>query len=117
MTPPLPPPSDSSLARQVHRVAPAGPRTIVNEPHRSAFTSKDIFFAVFRHKWLVLICALLGLVLAVNCYLFYPKAYQSSAKLLVRYVVERSAVDSVDTSTSGSSRNSDSVIASEAEIL
>ena len=107
------------MARQVQRAAPVVSRATVSEPHRSSFTAKDMFFAVFRHKWLVLICTVLGLVLAVCCYLFYPKAYQSSAKLLVRYVVERSAVDSVDSNTT-SSRNSaisDSVITSEAEIL
>jgi uncharacterized protein involved in exopolysaccharide biosynthesis/Mrp family chromosome partitioning ATPase len=83
----------------------------------SVFSLKDVFFAIFRHKWLVLICTLAGLALAGYFYFFYPKTYQSSAKLLVRYVVERSAVDSVDSNTSTSSRNADTVIAAEVEIL
>ncbi len=87
------------------------------EPNPGAFNTKDAVFAIFKHKWLVLSCSLLGIVAAILFYRFYPPIYESQAKLLVRYVVERSAVDSVDNNSVNSSRNSDSAIASEAEIM
>ncbi len=101
-----------------------GPQTVVAiprppataEPSHDGFNTKDALFAIFKHKWLILFCALLGLVAAALFYLFYPPLYESQAKLLVRYVVERSAVDSVD-GNSVASRTSDSVIGSEVEIL
>ena len=117
MTEPLPQPPDTALARLVQRAMPIGVRGPGAEPSHGGLNLKDFFFAVFRHKSLVLFCAALGLVAAALFYFFYPPVYESDAKLLVRYVVERSAVDSVDSNSANSSRNSDSAIASEVEIL
>ena len=75
----------------------------------------DILFVFFKHKRTILICTALGLLAAAAAFFSYPPLYQSQAKLLVRYVVERSAVDAVDTN-SGASR-SNLAIASEVEIL
>ena len=41
--------------------------------------------------------AALGLLAAIGVFLFYPMVYVTEAKLLVRYLVERSTVDTVDT--------------------
>lgn len=113
----LPNPSGSALARPVQRSTAVSRQVNPTQTTRSTFSLKDLFFAVFRHKWLVLVCTALGVILAGGFYFFYPREYQSSAKLLVRYVVERSAVDSVDSNSVTSYRNSDTVIASEVEIL
>ena len=83
----------------------------------------DILFAVFKHKGKILLGAVLGLAAAVTVYLLYPTAYQSEAKLLVRYVLDRSPVDPIDGASAQSSvstgfgRTSENVIGSEAEIL
>lgn len=77
----------------------------------------DILFVFFKHKRTILICTALGLVAAAAVFFFYPPLYQSQAKLLVRYVVERSAVDAVDTNSNPGGSRSNQVIASEVEIL
>ena len=77
----------------------------------------DILFVFFKHQRTILICTALGLVAATIAFFFYPPLYQSQAKLLVRYVVERSAVDAVDTNSNAGANRSNLVIASEVEIL
>lgn len=75
----------------------------------------DFLFIFFKHKRTILTCGGIGLVAAVIAFFASPPVYQSQAKLLVRYVVERSAVDAVDTNSGGSRSNL--AIASEVEIL
>ncbi len=79
----------------------------------------DILFALFRHKKLILVLGLLGFIAAAAVYFFYPPLYKSEAKLLVRYVLDRRAVDPVDSSTTSTQlgATSDSIINSEVEIL
>jgi succinoglycan biosynthesis transport protein ExoP len=47
----------------------------------------DIYYILFRHKWRILICSLLGVLGAVAFYLSFSPPFQSEAKLFVRYVV------------------------------
>jgi uncharacterized protein involved in exopolysaccharide biosynthesis/Mrp family chromosome partitioning ATPase len=92
--------------------------------HGTAATSSglnpaEILIAVFKHKWKLLICTVAGFAAAVAFCALNPPEYQSDAKLLVRYVVERSAVDPVDSAAGADAadRPSDSVLNSEVEIL
>jgi uncharacterized protein involved in exopolysaccharide biosynthesis len=66
---------------------------LVARPEPSGLGLHDILFMLFRHKWKVLVLTFVGLLTAAVVYLLTPPAYESEAKLLVRYVVERSAVD------------------------
>ena len=77
----------------------------------------DILFVLFKHIRTISICSALGLIAGVIAFLFLPPVYQSQAKLLVRYVVERSAVDGVDANSNVGANRSSSAIASEVEIL
>ena len=81
----------------------------------------DILFILFRHKWKILTCAALGIFAGVGIYFLLPYRYESQAKLLVRYVVDRSAVDNFDTQNQGKDKDvtlpSESAINSEVEIL
>jgi uncharacterized protein involved in exopolysaccharide biosynthesis/Mrp family chromosome partitioning ATPase len=91
-------------------------------PHHSGIHLSDILFALFKRKWTIIVCALLGIIAAAAFYHFYPAKYQSQAKLLVRYVLERSAVDPIDNTTrpnqaSGGTKTTDTVIDSEVQIL
>src|SRR4029077_13215932 len=88
-------------------------------PHHSGIHLSDILFAVFKRKWTVILFALLGIIAAATYYFLFPPAYESEAKLLVRYVLERSAVDPIDGTkpTFPSSNDSDRVIGTEIEIL
>jgi uncharacterized protein involved in exopolysaccharide biosynthesis/Mrp family chromosome partitioning ATPase len=88
-------------------------------PHHSGIHLSDILFALFKRKWAIIVCALLGIIGAAAFYFLYPPVYQSQAKLLVRYVLERSAVDPIDNTTKPNqqSKTTDSVIDSEVQIL
>jgi uncharacterized protein involved in exopolysaccharide biosynthesis/Mrp family chromosome partitioning ATPase len=66
------------------------------EANHSSINLNDILFAIFKHKGKVLLCAIAGIAAAAIVYLNYPAVYESGAKLLVRYVVDRSAIDPVD---------------------
>jgi uncharacterized protein involved in exopolysaccharide biosynthesis/Mrp family chromosome partitioning ATPase len=87
-------------------------------PHHSGTHLSDILFALFKRKWTIILCTLLGISAAAAVYFLSPPVYQSQAKLLVRYVLERSAVDSIDNTTRpNQSKTTDSVIDSEVQIL
>ena len=92
------------------------------EPERSNFNLNNILLAIFKWKRTILGFAFAGIAIAAAVYHFYPKIYESDAKLLVRYVVERSGYDSLDTVTGTSARGTsglsiDGVIAAEVSIL
>jgi succinoglycan biosynthesis transport protein ExoP len=89
------------------------------EPSHSGMNLTDVLFILFRHKWKIIICAAAGILGAVGIYFFLPFQYESQAKLFVRYVVDRSAVDNVDTQnkTQMLGSPSESAINSEVEIL
>jgi uncharacterized protein involved in exopolysaccharide biosynthesis/Mrp family chromosome partitioning ATPase len=87
--------------------------------HHSGLLS-DVLFALFKRKWTIILCALLGISAAATFYFLYPPVYQSQAVLLVRYVLERSAVDSIESTNAApqaSTNNNDRVIGAEMQIL
>src|SRR2546430_17318362 len=94
------------------------------EPESSNFNLRNILFALFKWKRTILGLTLFGIVVAAGVYFFYPAVYESDARLLVRYVLERSGYDPVD-SVTGTSRGSgngngltiDAIIAAEDSIL
>ncbi|MBI3192562.1 MAG: AAA family ATPase [Pedosphaera parvula] len=49
-----------------------------------------IYFTLFRHKWKIIACAVTGFVLAVAFYLVNPPPFASHAKVLIKYVEEKS---------------------------
>jgi uncharacterized protein involved in exopolysaccharide biosynthesis/Mrp family chromosome partitioning ATPase len=54
---------------------------------------QDILLVLFKHKWKILACAAIGITAAAAKYFLNKPLYESQAKLLVRYVVDRSAID------------------------
>src|SRR3954447_6383649 len=87
--------------------------------HDSGVHLDDVLFALFKRKSTILLCALFGIVAAVAVYFLWPAVYESRAKLLVRYVLERSGVDPVEAekAVTASSNEGDRVIGAEVEIL
>src|SRR5215470_10696884 len=79
----------------------------------------DVLFALFKRKRTICICAIVGIIAAAAVYFIYPPSYQSEAKLLVRYVTERSAIDPVEAEKAAAASNNeaDRVIGAEIEIL
>ncbi len=88
-------------------------------PHHSGVKLGDILFALFKRKRTIMGCAALGIIAAAAVYFLYPPSYESQAKLLVRYVLERSGVDPVEAERAGAagSNEADRVIGTEIEIL
>ena len=83
---------------------------------------KDVMYILWRHKWKIGICSLLGFIGAAVVFLMQPKLYESQAKLLVKYIVDEAGlVDGINRKVQtggGSSRGSgDSVIGAEIAIL
>ena len=92
------------------------------EPESSNFNLRNILFALFKWKRTILGLTLFGIVVAAGVYFFYPTVYESDARLLVRYVLERSGYDPVDAlqgqgTRGGSGLTTDAVIAAEISIL
>jgi uncharacterized protein involved in exopolysaccharide biosynthesis/Mrp family chromosome partitioning ATPase len=91
-------------------------------PHHSGIHLSDILFVLFKRKWTIILCTLLGIIAAAAFIFLSPSGYQSQAKLLVRYVLERSAVDPIDNTTKPNqeqrtTKTTDSVIDAEVQIL
>lgn len=53
----------------------------------------DVYQVLFRQKWKIIGCALLGVLAAAGVYVVSSKRYQSEARLLVRYVFESRGVN------------------------
>ena len=89
------------------------------QQHHSGIHLSDILFALFKRKRTIILCAVVGIIAAAAFYFFYPPVYESQAKLLVRYVTERSAVDPIEAekAAAASSNSADRVIDTEIEIL
>ncbi|HEY2799633.1 MAG TPA: Wzz/FepE/Etk N-terminal domain-containing protein, partial [Chthoniobacterales bacterium] len=90
----------------------------IAQSHPSVFNFSNILRALFKHKGKILLLTLLGLLAAAGVYFFYPPVYVSQAKLLVRYVIERSGVDpTIDSTDTRNRETAANAINSEAEIL
>ncbi|MDR3458971.1 MAG: Wzz/FepE/Etk N-terminal domain-containing protein [Verrucomicrobiae bacterium] len=59
----------------------------------------DIYFVVFRRKWVIIICTLLGVAAAAGYYFTRQPLYQSSAKLLIKYVTDTRPMNPADNSS------------------
>src|SRR5713101_1060875 len=114
----MPEPPLEALSRRPDHTLPRMREPRPDVQH-SSLNRNDILFALFKHKRKILVCAVAGLVAAATVYFFYPPVYESQAKLLVRYVVERSAVDPIDNTrgSAGLGQASENILGSEAEIL
>jgi uncharacterized protein involved in exopolysaccharide biosynthesis/Mrp family chromosome partitioning ATPase len=77
----------------------------------------EVLFILFRHKWKILLCAALGIGAAAFVYLSHQPVYESEAKLLLRYVVDRSAIDSLDSQPKAPGINGEGLISTEIDIL
>src|SRR5436305_13953722 len=66
------------------------------EPEHSNLNLNNILFAIFKWKRTIIGFTLFGILAAAAVYFFYPAVYESDARLLVRYVLERNGYDPVD---------------------
>lgn len=89
-------------------------------PQGSSFDLGDIYYTVFRHKWKILLCALLGFAAALAVYKLRPAPYQSEARLFIRYVLTEGktlGLGAEDAVTKSPDQRGETIISSELEIL
>ncbi|HEV2095501.1 MAG TPA: Wzz/FepE/Etk N-terminal domain-containing protein, partial [Chthoniobacterales bacterium] len=86
------------------------------EAHQSSVNLPNVLSALFKHKKKIMLAAAVGLAAAAAVHFFYPATYESDATLLVRYVLDRSAVDPENTDPR-SMKTNDTVIDAEVQIL
>src|ERR1700741_4341400 len=71
----------------------------------SGLNFNDLLFIFYRHKLKISLFILIGLAAAAGIFFLLPATTsESQAKLLVRYVVERSAVDGIGGEVSGTNK-------------
>ena len=84
---------------------------------KASFGVQDILFVLFKHKWKILICSVLGFTAAAAVYLARKPLYESSAKILIKDVIQRGGVDVEDNVVATGGRSGDQAINTELEIL
>ena len=84
----------------------------------SGLQLNDILYILFRRKWCVALPCIMGILAAALYYFKFPD-YESQAKLIIRYVVERNAMDNLDTGPQSALAGpaAESIINAEMEIL
>ena len=77
----------------------------------------DIYYVLFRQKWIILGCLAAGLLAGIIVFFAQKTLYWSEAKLMVRYVTSTRSVDAVGSQTKSTDYGGESVINSELEIM
>src|SRR5580692_3261216 len=60
-------------------------------PPPVSISLRDVYYVLFRHKWLTTALVVLGVGCSLAVYRLWPYPYISEAKLYVRYIRETSA--------------------------
>ena len=94
-------------------------KKVESTPPASSLNIGQIYFLLFRHLRLILICCALGVAGAIAVYFFTPTVFRSEAKLMVRYIVDTTVLDPAATGgrTISPTRTGDNIINSEVEVL
>src|SRR5262245_23168202 len=87
------------------------------DPSKPGFRIDDVYYILFRRKWMLLAFACLGTAAAIAIWFVRPPRYESKAQLMVRYVADLKMnpdnVQSIRQLDSGA----DAAIASEVQIM
>ncbi len=89
-------------------------------PKQGGLNVQDILSALFHHKWLVVICTVLGVLGAAGAYFLVPPIYVSEAQLLIRYVLETKPLNpttAADTTVKSPDARGDNIMNSQVAIL
>lgn len=63
-----------------------------NQKQNLSLTLTDVYYVLFRRKWLILISSVLGIFVAIGLYFKSPTAYSSQAKVMVKRVYDNTGV-------------------------
>jgi uncharacterized protein involved in exopolysaccharide biosynthesis/Mrp family chromosome partitioning ATPase len=91
-------------------------KALEQEP-KEGFSLQDILYILYKHRWLILIFSLCGFAASTTLYLNRETLYQSKAKLLVRYVLNRNTIDTYQSQLNPTGAPGDQVINTEIQIL
>src|SRR5713101_3975890 len=88
-------------------------------PPNAAITLNDVYYVLFRHKWMILGFTAAAILVAGALFIALPKRYSSEAKLLVRYVQDTRTVapSEKDPQVRTPDSRGETIINSEVEIL
>jgi uncharacterized protein involved in exopolysaccharide biosynthesis/Mrp family chromosome partitioning ATPase len=78
---------------------------------------QDILFVLFKHKWKILFLSALGLAAAAAFYLTRKPLYESHARIMISYVLQRGGADAADNQMEAGGRSGDQVVNTEMVIL
>lgn len=98
---------------------PNGAVRPVPPPAGPSLNISDIYYILFRHKWKILICSLLGFAAAGAFYKLRPPPYQSEARLFVRFVITegRTIGPGEEAMTKSPDQRGETIMSSEIQIL
>ncbi len=77
----------------------------------------DIYYVLFRQKWVILGCLAVGLLAGLFVFFTQKTLYWSEAKLIVRYVTSTRSVEALGSQTKSPDFGGENVINTELEIL
>jgi Mrp family chromosome partitioning ATPase/uncharacterized protein involved in exopolysaccharide biosynthesis len=85
----------------------------------ASITMRDVYYVLFRHKWLITILAALGLVSSLGVYWLGPFPYISRAKVFIRYIQDARPTSDIDSAAKVQSPDSRgaNIMNTELEIL
>jgi uncharacterized protein involved in exopolysaccharide biosynthesis/Mrp family chromosome partitioning ATPase len=88
-------------------------------PPSPGITLGDVYYILFRRKWLIAILSLAALATAILVRVLWPMPYQSEAKVLIKYVKETKPPEqtAADTQVTSPDSRGENIINSEIEIL
>jgi polysaccharide biosynthesis transport protein len=84
---------------------------------KPVFGIQDILYVLFKHKWKIMICGLMGLAAAAAFFLKTKPLYKSEAKILIKYVIQRDALDDHEAQMEAGGRSGEQVVGTELEIM
>ncbi len=89
------------------------------EQPASSLSLPDLYYIVFRRKWIILGAFVLGLLAVVGVYFLSPPRFQSEAKLMVKYLLDNKTAAAMGGNADVRSLDvrSEAVIAAEMEVL
>ncbi len=88
-------------------------------PQTLSMTMGDIYYALFRQKWKILLCSVAGLLAAAMYFELKPPPYLSEARLYIRYVMESKGMGpaGADLQMKSPDQRGETIINSEMDIL
>jgi Mrp family chromosome partitioning ATPase/uncharacterized protein involved in exopolysaccharide biosynthesis len=81
-------------------------------------SARDIYYVIFRYKWMIGIIAVAGVVASIVLRQLYPIYYSSEAKLLIKYVVDTKPLTAEGADAQVTPMNTgDTILGAEQEML